>query len=266
MDALNPEQLQPEATQLAGKLRLSNRILAACAWSAVVVTVAVLAWIATRTFRSTDNRLVSTATIDSQPDADADTPTTWLPQRKVVVVSNTITTAGLEPIGESWDEPPADTPERPVPETRMPEEVPASQRWQINFPDDTKEADYARQLAALGVELGVLRRDGTIEYLTNPGEAKPMVRSGPRTDEKRIYWTWDRGSLVQADRALLRKAGIDAREDLILHLWPPATSDKLAKLEQDYKGRQPRDIFLTKFAVKRASRGYEVYVQSQVGR
>jgi len=265
MDALNPDQPPPEATQHPGKPRLSNRILAACAWSAVVVTVAVLAWIATHPFRSTDNRLLSTATVDSQPDAGADTPTTGMPHRKVVIVSNTITTEGLE-IGESWDDPPADTPERPVPELRMPEEVPASQRWQINFPDGTKEADYARQLAALGVELGVLRRDGTIEYLTNPGEAKPIVRSGPRTKEKRIYWTWDRGSLVKADHALLRKAGIDAREDLILHLWPPATSDKLAKLEQDYKGRQPRDIFVTRFAVKRASRGYEVYVLSQVGR
>jgi hypothetical protein len=111
-----------------------------------------------------------------------------------------------------------------------------------------------------------VRSDGTVEYLANPGEADPKRRTGPRADEKRIYWTWSKGSLVKADKSLLKNAGIDAGEDIILHLWPPATAEKLTKLEQEFKGRKPSDIFLTRFAVKRTFRGYEVYVEEQVGR
>lgn len=148
----------------------------------------------------------------------------------------------------------------------MQRDVPESQRWQIDFPAGTTEAEYARQLAALGVELGVVRSDGTVEYLANPGEADPKRRTGPRADEKRIYWTWSKGNLVKADKSLLKNAGIDAGEGIILHLWPPATAEKLSKLEQEFKGRKPDDIFLTRFAVKRTFRGYEVYVKEQSGR
>ena len=138
--------------------------------------------------------------------------------------------------------------------------------WQINFASGVTEPEYARQLAALGVELGVVRDDGTVEYLSNPGKANPQRRVGPRAEEKRLYWTWSRGHLDKADKSLLKNAGIDAGDDLVLHLWPPATSDKLAVLERDYKGRQTKDIYRTRFATKRTFRGYEVYVEEQVAR
>ena len=49
------------------------------------------------------------------------------------------------------------------------DEIPLKQRWHVELAAGLTEGQYARQLAALGIELGVLGKDGNIEYLAHVG-------------------------------------------------------------------------------------------------
>jgi hypothetical protein len=241
-----------------------RQLWAATLWSLASITALAAGWLGAATGRS--NRVgPATAVADS---AEAESPVAADGQDRVslVVLSAPATDDPLHAIGASLDDPQWDGKQKSAAELPLQRDVPESQRWQISFPSGTTEVEYARQLAAFQVELGVVRPDGTVEYVASPGTADAKRRTGRRADESRVYWTWSQGNLVKADKSLLRHAGIDAGDDLILHLWSPATAEKLTKLEREYKGRKPLDIFLTRFAIKRTFRGYEIYVQEQVGR
>ncbi len=243
---------------------LRRKSLSICIWCGLILGALLIGWIGARAARS--KALLSSTASAVEPETAPRAQASSARHESMIMLSQSRSVDGLDSIGDQLDDPRWDAQGKRVPDSPVQRDVPESQRWQINFPSGTTEAEYARQLAALRVELGVVRSDGTVEYLANPGEADSKRRSGPRADEKRIYWTWSRGNLAKADKTLLKNAGIDAGEDIILHLWPPETADKLTKLEQEYKGRKPLDIFLTRFAIKRTFRGYEVYVEEQVGR
>jgi hypothetical protein len=257
-----PQSTDPLPPQAAHPLRKTG--FAICLWGALIVSAFLIGWCGARFTRARNLPSSTTSAADSQatpPAATAD------PQgASMTLLTRSLSVEDLDGISDQLDDPRWDDRQKQAADSKAPQDVPESQRWQINFPSGTTEVEYGRQLSALGVELGVVRADGMVEYLANPGEAEPKHRTAPRAEEKRIYWTWSKGNLVKADKALLKNAGIDAGDDIILHLWPPATVEKLNKLEQEYKGRQPKDIFLTRFAVKRTFRGYEVFVEEQVGR
>jgi hypothetical protein len=142
--------------------------------------------------------------------------------------------------------------------------VPRPKRWRFHFPSGLTEGQYARQLDSLGIELGVLGDDGKIQYVSELGGAEAKSRTAPRNDEERLYLTWNRGELNDADRAILQRAGVNTNDQIVLHFCPTETEDKLVALEQEFNGRKPVEIQLTLFSVKRTFRGYEVYVKEQV--
>jgi hypothetical protein len=235
-------------------------------WVLLVVVGFATGWIASRLYRGRPQKPPATDVMategtpkgESNPAMDAEL---------LQFVGNPLPELNLEEIGARLDDPKWDDKASQEPVVSASDEVvPESQRWEIHFPSGVTEPEYARQLAALGVELGIVRDDGTMEYLANPGRPDPQRRTGQRKEENRLYWTWNRGNLDKADKSLLKGAGIDAGDDLILHLWPPATSEKLAKLEREFKGRDVKEIYRTRFALKRTFRGYEVHVEEQVTR
>lgn len=233
-------------------------------WVVLIVGGFATGWIAARLYRGRPAQPADREMLVEDPDNKA---VPVLDAQPLQLVGHPSFMQSLEEIGarldeSKWDDEPT---QEPV-VSASDEVVPESQRWEILFPSGVTEPEYARQLAALGVELGVVRDDGTVEYLANPGRPDPQRRTGPRAEEKRLYWTWSKGNLDKADKSLLKTAGIDAGDDLILHLWPPATSEKLAKLEREFKGRDVKEIYRTRFAVKRTFRGYEVHVKEQVTR
>jgi hypothetical protein len=76
--------------------------------------------------------------------------------------------------------------------------------------------------------------------------------------------TWRTGSLKEADRELLRRAGIVSGGRDILQFYPPEVEAQLAQAEKQHAG--PRDvesIRKTVFGVRRAGDGYEFYVIEQ---
>jgi hypothetical protein len=144
--------------------------------------------------------------------------------------------------------------------------IPIDRRWQIAFAPGLSERQYAQQLVALGAELGILTADGKLRYVVGIGQAGTKQRSGSRQEEKRPYWTWQRGDLTHADQVLLKNAGLPVDDEIILHFLSDETITAFEKLEHDFQGRDAEDILLTRFALKRTFRGYEPYVQHQVER
>lgn len=144
--------------------------------------------------------------------------------------------------------------------------VPVTRRWRLEFAPGLTEGQYAQQLDALGVELGVLASDGSVEYVSGIGGGTIERRKGTRQKEQRPYWTWDRGDLMRADQVLLNNAGVTIDDEVVLHFLSPETIESLGQLEAEFKGRDPEDIFQTRFALKRTFRGYVPFVSEQMER
>lgn len=141
-------------------------------------------------------------------------------------------------------------------------EIPRERRWQFFVPDGLTTREYGRILDSLGIELAVLV--GTeLQYVRQLSDPMPQRRSGPAQDERRLYLSWEHGRLEEADRELLRAAGIDPGGAVILHLIPAELEEKMAALEQQFANRQPTAIRTTRFSVRYGEGGYEVYVVKQ---
>ena len=88
-----------------------------------------------------------------------------------------------------------------------------------------------------------------------------MTREGPRDKEARYRFTWLQGSLEQADRDLLGRAGIDVGRNIIFKFLPNDLYQKLAAMEkQRAGGKKPRT---TVFGIRSAGSGYEFYIMRQ---
>jgi hypothetical protein len=141
-------------------------------------------------------------------------------------------------------------------------EIPRPRRWQFFVPDGLTTREYARILDALGIELAVVTRS-ELQYVRQLSDPMPQRRSGPAQDERRLYLAWEHGRLEEADRELLRAAGLDPAGGVILHLLPTELEEKMAALEQQFANRQPSAIRTTRFSVRYGEGGYEVYVVQQ---
>lgn len=142
--------------------------------------------------------------------------------------------------------------------------VPRWQRWEMRFDEEIDLAEYARQLDFFGIELGVVGIDRQVTYVSNLSQVRPTVRRDSGDAETRLYMSWRSGSLKEADRQLLRRAGVDAHNAEILHFYPPEVENQMAHLEQQFAGRKAEEIRRTRFGVRSAGDGYEIYVIDQI--
>jgi hypothetical protein len=136
-------------------------------------------------------------------------------------------------------------------------------RWQILFATGLTELRYAQQLDALGIELGVLNPDGQIQYVSELTLATPTVRAGPASAESRLYLTWSRGDLIETDRSLMAKAGIDVGDRIVLHFCSAESEQQLAESERSFADKQPNQIVQTRFVIKPWLGGYRFVVLDQ---
>ncbi len=81
--------------------------------------------------------------------------------------------------------------------------TPRGQRWEIQFRDTDSLDAYARQLDFFGIELGVMGNTNQMVYVSNLSKPTPSQRVDRRDQERRLYMTWRRGALQQADRDLV---------------------------------------------------------------
>jgi hypothetical protein len=123
---------------------------------------------------------------------------------------------------------------------------------------------YARQLDFFGIELGVVDGEGGVQYASQFSAERPTVRAGISQEEKRLFFAWKQGSLQEADRELLKKAGIDSGRRLVLQFYPADVENQLAALELAHaKGRPASKIRKTLFGVKIEGNTYSFHVLRQ---
>ncbi|MBM81925.1 MAG: hypothetical protein CMJ78_15235 [Planctomycetaceae bacterium] len=141
---------------------------------------------------------------------------------------------------------------------------PREQRWFIRFSDQGTLNEYTGQLDFFGIEMGVLKTSGSIQYLSNLSAARPAVRSANSgKGENRMYMTWRGGNRKQGDLKIFKKAGVDVGSNLILHFYPPKTEAMLADLEMKYRNRKPEEIRRTYFVVQGSPGNYTFVVNKQ---
>lgn len=136
--------------------------------------------------------------------------------------------------------------------------------WEVRFPEGNTLETYARALDFFRIELGVLLPDNRVLYVYNLSKPKPDTRVGPADQEKRYYLTWRRGTLMEADRELLRRAGVDPGDRLILKFLPPEVEAQLVELEKAAAGPRYDRIRTTYFAVVPQGNGFRFAVVDQV--
>jgi hypothetical protein len=141
--------------------------------------------------------------------------------------------------------------------------IPAEQRWSIVYNPGQTIDEYARQLDALGVELAVVSGQDRLTYVSRFSAPTPSTRNGSGQGDNRLYFLWQGRGRKASDVALLRKAGIEVGEGVVIQFYPKAVELQLAQLEVRYRGRQPSEIRFTRFSVEPRGDGYGFTVLAQ---
>ncbi|HKD37710.1 MAG TPA: hypothetical protein VKB78_12950, partial [Pirellulales bacterium] len=113
-------------------------------------------------------------------------------------------------------------------------------RWEIRFPTGNTVETYAKQLDALGIELGVIGGEERITYASAFTKDVPETHSGSADNERRFYMTWRSGALRDLDNALLSRAKIQTTGRIVAQFYPPKLETKLTELEKQFAA--PRSV------------------------
>jgi hypothetical protein len=136
-------------------------------------------------------------------------------------------------------------------------------RWEVHFNKGATLDVYAKQLDFFKIELAALLPDGRVAYAYNLSKRKPDVRYEQADKESRYYLTWRKGTLEDADKQLLQRAGIPLGEYIILKFLPPKLEAELQAMERAYAGVDPKNIRRTRFGVRSEGNGYAFYIIEQ---
>lgn len=141
--------------------------------------------------------------------------------------------------------------------------IPRWERWEVRWTSSSLAA-YARQLDYFGIELGAAGGSNEVDYASNLSRATPTRRRAGPADEARLFMTWKGGSLIEFDRQLLRRAGIEIDNRVLFQFYPQVVEDRLAELEMaNANGRPVQEFLKTIFEVVPAGRGYAFRVLEQ---
>lgn len=141
---------------------------------------------------------------------------------------------------------------------------PREQRWFVQFADQSSIKIYAAQLDFFKIELAALFPDGKISYVSNLSGTPTVRTANSGAGEKRMYMTWQGGSRKLADMELLKSAGIDPTNAVVMQFYAPETEQMMAQLEQDYAGRKPSEIRRTYYSIEPDGGGFQFFVKRQI--
>jgi hypothetical protein len=158
-------------------------------------------------------------------------------------------------------------PNRPMgPPSDGPIAIPRWERWEIRFESSSIEA-YARQLDFFKIELGSAGGGRSqIDYAYNLVKTRPDSRIGPGNKEQRLYMTWRGGTLLQFDKQLLARAGINTTNRVVLQFYPEEVEKQLAQIEKDnadQRGKTLPEYLKTVFRVERSGSDWRFIVVEQ---
>jgi arsenate reductase-like glutaredoxin family protein len=143
--------------------------------------------------------------------------------------------------------------------------IPRWERWEIRF-ESTDINTYAKQLDYFKIELAAAGGGRkTVDYVSQLSSAK-NTHSGTARQEKRLYMSWQDGNQKKLNESLLRQAGVDTENRLVLQFYPVGVEDHLAWIEKENAellGRTLQEYLKTVFAIRPKGSGWEFFVQEQ---
>ncbi len=140
--------------------------------------------------------------------------------------------------------------------------IPREQRWSVLYNPGQTIDSYARQLDALGIELGIVR-NGRMTYVSNLSQNPPKVRDGSSLSEGRLYFLWQGQGRKGSDLVLLRRANLSVGSSPIFHFYPARVEQILARKEVEFRGLQPMEIRMTRFRLVGQGGNYTFDVVAQ---
>ena len=145
--------------------------------------------------------------------------------------------------------------------------VPRFERWELKFAAKNL-AGYSSQLDFFKIELGAMGGGvKEVEYASGFA-ANSNRRSAPGDQEKRLYFIWRKtGPLLQFDRQLLQRVGVQTNDRVLLKFIPKELEDRLAITELNYAKTKNVDsvkkIAKTIFESRQTTSGFEWVVLEQ---
>ena len=115
--------------------------------------------------------------------------------------------------------------------------VAGTRHWEIVFAKGNTPDLYARQLDFFGIEIGIVKPGGKIDYAFHLSQPKPDTRTTSEVEDETRYWLrWP--DVDEEARKLVEKAGLDPGSGALLKFIPRETELKLCTLEQTMAGPQ----------------------------
>lgn len=149
----------------------------------------------------------------------------------------------------------------------IPEPPPVNvRRWVISIDGLRNADDYSTLLNELGIELGAFTRNGEFVYVSVASDLKASVRQPESRQDDRFYSLWQRGSLLELDNELLRRAGVNPGSRPVLHFFSPKTESQLSRLEREAARaarRRVSEIRRTWFTLERTNGRFAFRVSTQ---
>ena len=141
--------------------------------------------------------------------------------------------------------------------------VAREQRWSIIYNTEPDPRGIRPPARCPAGRAGRRRRARPAHLRLQLLQPEPTKRYGSGRSDGRLYFLWQGRGRKASDLALLRKAGIDVGEGVVLQFYPKGVEDQLAQLEVRYRGRQPGEIRVTRFSVVPKGNGYGFQVIAQ---
>ncbi len=136
------------------------------------------------------------------------------------------------------------------------------ERWFVRFDHDNID-EYAKQLDYFGIELGVLLDEKMV--VMSGMSSTPVTREvAVEEGESQPHFVFRPPAIMEFDRTLFERAGIDASEGAIHYSLPEETEAKFAEMERGYADRTPEQIRRTYFTIEADGEGYTARVIRQV--
>ncbi len=140
---------------------------------------------------------------------------------------------------------------------------PPAARWVFRMRQIAGTQAYARMLDQFDIELGTFDAENQFVFVRQLSGV-PQVRHPQESHDPRFYTTWQSGTLLASDLALLEAAGIRPRDGRVLHFFSPQLESRLAALEAAAAApRSAHDIRRTWFDVVETGGRFEFRVSRQ---
>jgi hypothetical protein len=135
-----------------------------------------------------------------------------------------------------------------------------ARHWKIEYTEDKDDKTvYANGLDYFKIELGILVSKDEIAYAYHLCDSKTLRRTSSLHQEKRVGFI-STGKVREYDQALLKRAGIEAGDCMIIKFIPADVEAHLIALEKQYRKTNSQQVEKFAFGIRAGNRTFDFYI------